>query len=365
MGDPIFHSRTVTLLIVLVVSLVSAACPNDCNPHDKGYGVCVGNGNSSICNCRSGWGGSDCSVSYNEEIGVGWDIVNYIAASLFFIEAALSGVQTYRLQRASLRCAPDTLRLIHAILCFAGIERVLYLSIDAYGDKDIFPPIVENILFGLGISLILVVYTVLLYYRVEMYTRLTSKLSMSEGLGRRGVLLFLILPCLTILGIEFIFDCIRPSVNAPSTRLIFNACYYLFVVVTALAELSMFFIYGRKLYKRILEVLFSKESQKLKQQQLQRVQRVLLYLSILNIALFVSLVLVLILEASIFHYENPYSYLVEQTEYRAIELATCFVILWILKDSPKILSSLRTSKATSISGGSGTISLPLDNSSSQ
>jgi len=305
-------------------------CPEDCHPNSEGYGYCQSA--TGQCFCRNGWEGDSCSISYATVVGIGWNITNYIVGALFLIIGILSIIQLIRLFISNKSLKFDPLKIIHALLALEGFERFIYFTVDPYGTYDVFPRMLGDVLYGLGIAIPYSIVTVILYHRIEIYVKITS--INEEGLRRRKILYPIVIGA--IVGIQLIFSITPTYISSPSSLSIYNGLYYLYLLVVAFGELYVLFFYGRKAYKTISNALFSDNTKVLKQQQLKRIQLVLYSLGFQVIIIFFSLLFSFIFEELTYHFSNPYSYLVEMTEFEFLILLFCAITLSLFFSSVNV-----------------------------
>lgn len=80
-----------------------------------------------------------------------------------------------------------------------------------------------------------------------------------------------------------------------------------------------------------------------------QINSALFWNALLDIYLIISVVIVDIVESTAFHRENSIFFLVSQTDYRLIEVASIIFYLALFKDSPGIIASMKAVRGNAVS----------------
>jgi len=302
-------------------------CPDQCLDH----GIC--NTHLGHCQCMFGWFGDSCDQSAAELLGSSWEIRNAILATLFGLVAFVTLVQMLLAMRTK-PLSKMTCFLMLIVLA-ACVDRLLFIAIDPWGLKGIFPPVLASLLYEFAIGCMATAYSLLIAFWASLYKAIEPNykwraLPFKKTLIVNNTLIWVLLfPC------AILFRTL-PTRDAHWLIVVYSIYLSAFCLVMAVGFLT----YGLSLY-----FSFNKNARVAHRTTYERINKITA-LSVLSGCVTILTVISVVLGApfAMNYNSGPEAFLFWQTLYRCFELVFCLLIIVFFGNwsSPELLKALCT-----------------------
>jgi len=287
--------------------------PSNCSDH----GLCT---DSNTCECDFPYFDDECSSSY-ESLYTAY-VLNF--SVLFSFIALISAIQLARFFYSD-GFSIDIQKVQHILFLILGIERLVWLLIDPhYLKKEYISEILENLVYGLGLFIIVLSYMLLvMLWGVTYKNASIGHINSWFLMNIRPI--FIVLIVLFGTG-ELLFRVLWRSFPIGSlSYLVMISLYYSFMTIICALTIVGFLFYGWGLYKNLLqfEKIHDQVNEKLK-----RITVLTVGVTVLCILCILSVGLTFIIEFMLFKFRNMESFLVEQYVFRMLEICFSLLILY-------------------------------------